>query len=206
MSYFLKIESLKVNSTLDRVLESPSSFPIFVADSDSFLEESDTSFSHLDNSLPEFETFSDHTEETRSGSTTTHANYSLPDLMMTKGEVRLIFLKMTIPSHLLSGLFSHFSPTLRFLFYLAPPGVKIRSLTPASPLRAGGISSGWNFHDYQILQDSRCYFGKAKKSVKLMMEKLFRMELELMLRSGINLLLLVKVNAARHKLITAGES
>ncbi|GJS78063.1 hypothetical protein Tco_0727944 [Tanacetum coccineum] len=73
------IESLKVNSTPDRVLESPSPFPIPVADSDSFLEESDTSLSHLDNSLPEFETFSDHTEETRSGSTTTHANYSLPD-------------------------------------------------------------------------------------------------------------------------------
>ncbi|GJW93546.1 hypothetical protein Tco_0173218 [Tanacetum coccineum] len=32
--------------------------------------------SHLDNSLPEFETFSDHTKETRSGSTTTHANNS----------------------------------------------------------------------------------------------------------------------------------
>ncbi|GKB18897.1 hypothetical protein Tco_0852820 [Tanacetum coccineum] len=72
------IESLKVNSTPDRVLESPSPFPIPVADSDSFLEESDTSLSHLDNSLPEFETSSDHTEETRSGSTTTHANYSLP--------------------------------------------------------------------------------------------------------------------------------
>ncbi|GJU31391.1 hypothetical protein Tco_1174980 [Tanacetum coccineum] len=72
------IESLKVNSTPDRVLKSPSSFPIPVVDSDSFLEESDTSLSHLDNSLPEFETSSDHTEETRSGSTTTHANYSLP--------------------------------------------------------------------------------------------------------------------------------
>ncbi|GKA59875.1 hypothetical protein Tco_0759188 [Tanacetum coccineum] len=73
------IESLKVNPTPDRVLKSPSSFPIPVADSDSFLEESDTSLSHLDNSLPEFETSSDHTEETRSGSTTTHANYSLPE-------------------------------------------------------------------------------------------------------------------------------
>ncbi|GKF33991.1 hypothetical protein Tco_0107191 [Tanacetum coccineum] len=31
------------------------------------------------NYLPEFETFSDHTEETRSGSTTTHANNSLPE-------------------------------------------------------------------------------------------------------------------------------
>ncbi|GKC40938.1 hypothetical protein Tco_1053322 [Tanacetum coccineum] len=73
------IESLKDNPTPDRVLKSPSSFPIPVTDSDSFFEESDTSLSHLDNSLPEFETFSDHTEETRSGSTTTHANNSLPE-------------------------------------------------------------------------------------------------------------------------------
>ncbi|GJY28221.1 hypothetical protein Tco_0403988 [Tanacetum coccineum] len=50
------IESLNNNSTLNCVLKSPSSFPISVVDSDSF---------------------SDHTEETRSGSTTTHANYSL---------------------------------------------------------------------------------------------------------------------------------
>ncbi|GKE57362.1 hypothetical protein Tco_1496547, partial [Tanacetum coccineum] len=47
---------------------------------------------------------------------------------------------MTIPSHLPSVLFSHLSPIPRPLLYLAPPGVKIRSLTPASSLRAGGIS------------------------------------------------------------------
>ncbi|GJT32975.1 hypothetical protein Tco_0923394 [Tanacetum coccineum] len=68
------IESLKVNPTPDRVLKSPYPFHIPVADSDSFLEETDTSFS-----LPEFKTSSDYTEETRSGSTTTHANYSLPE-------------------------------------------------------------------------------------------------------------------------------
>ncbi|GJZ32912.1 reverse transcriptase domain-containing protein [Tanacetum coccineum] len=73
------IESLKDNPTLDRVLKSPSSFPIPVTDSNSFFEKSDTSLSHLDNSLPEFETFSDHTEEMRSVSTTTHANNSLPE-------------------------------------------------------------------------------------------------------------------------------
>ncbi|GKF62871.1 hypothetical protein Tco_0182925, partial [Tanacetum coccineum] len=73
------IESLKDNPTPDRVLKSPYSFPIPIMDSDLFFEESDTSLSHLDNSLLEFETFSDHTEETRSGSTTTHANYSLPE-------------------------------------------------------------------------------------------------------------------------------
>ncbi|GJX42617.1 hypothetical protein Tco_0257607 [Tanacetum coccineum] len=55
------------NPTPDYVFKSPSSFPIHVVDSDSFFEESDTSLSHLDNSLPKFETFSNHTEEMRSG-------------------------------------------------------------------------------------------------------------------------------------------
>nr|GEZ95747.1 hypothetical protein [Tanacetum cinerariifolium] len=55
------IESLKDNSTLDRVLNS---------------FESDNSL--LDNFSPEFETFCDHSEEMRSGNTT-HANYSLPE-------------------------------------------------------------------------------------------------------------------------------
>ncbi|GJS56638.1 hypothetical protein Tco_0630000 [Tanacetum coccineum] len=73
------IESLKNNPTPDFVFKSPSSFPIPVVDSDSFFEESDTSLSHSDNSLPEFETFSDHTKETRSDSTITHANNSLPE-------------------------------------------------------------------------------------------------------------------------------
>ncbi|GJW90236.1 hypothetical protein Tco_0167789 [Tanacetum coccineum] len=73
------IESLNDNPTPDLVLKSPSLVPISVTDSNSFFEKSDTSFSFSDNSLPEFETFSDHTEETRSGSTTTHVNNSLPE-------------------------------------------------------------------------------------------------------------------------------
>ncbi|GJV41580.1 hypothetical protein Tco_1420020 [Tanacetum coccineum] len=52
------IESLNDNPSPDRVFKSPSSVPIPVTDSDSFFEESDTSLSHLDNSLPEFEPFS----------------------------------------------------------------------------------------------------------------------------------------------------
>nr|GEZ29102.1 hypothetical protein [Tanacetum cinerariifolium] len=74
-----KIESLNDNPTLDWVLKYPSLFPIPVKDSDSFFEKSDTSISYSDNSLTELETFSDHTEETSSGSTTTHANNSLPE-------------------------------------------------------------------------------------------------------------------------------
>ncbi|GJZ33002.1 hypothetical protein Tco_0578438 [Tanacetum coccineum] len=76
-SLHTNIESLNNNPTPDFVLESPSSFPISVVDSDSLLEESDTSLSHLDNSLPEFESFCDHTGRARDekcslGSTTTH--------------------------------------------------------------------------------------------------------------------------------------
>nr|GEU80702.1 glycoside hydrolase, catalytic domain-containing protein [Tanacetum cinerariifolium] len=63
------IESLNDNPTPDLALNSSVSFPIS--------KESDNSLS--DNFSPEFETFCDHTEETRSGNTTTHANDSLPE-------------------------------------------------------------------------------------------------------------------------------
>ncbi|GKA76116.1 hypothetical protein Tco_0782494 [Tanacetum coccineum] len=73
------IISLNDKPTPDRVLKSPSLVLISVTDSNSFFDKSDTSFSFSDNSLLEFETFSDHTKETRSGSTNTHANNSLPE-------------------------------------------------------------------------------------------------------------------------------
>nr|GEV21598.1 hypothetical protein [Tanacetum cinerariifolium] len=60
----------------DNLLSFLISYP--VEDIKSFLKKFDTSLSYSDNSLPEFETFSNHTEETNSGSTTTHADYSLP--------------------------------------------------------------------------------------------------------------------------------
>ncbi|GJX13907.1 hypothetical protein Tco_0205665 [Tanacetum coccineum] len=72
-----KIESLNDNPTPDCVLKSPSTFPILVEDNESFFKKSDTSLSYSDNSLPEFETFSDHTKKTNSGSTTTHDDNSL---------------------------------------------------------------------------------------------------------------------------------
>nr|GEV60825.1 hypothetical protein [Tanacetum cinerariifolium] len=63
------IESLNDNPTPDHVLNSSVSIAIF--------EESDNSLS--DNFSPEFETFCDHTKETRSGITTTHADNSFPE-------------------------------------------------------------------------------------------------------------------------------
>ncbi|GJU41984.1 hypothetical protein Tco_1194941 [Tanacetum coccineum] len=68
-------EKLLNVSRLISNIESLKDKPIPIVDSDS----SETSLSFSDNSLPEFESFSDHTEETRNGSTTTHANYSLPE-------------------------------------------------------------------------------------------------------------------------------
>nr|GEW74349.1 hypothetical protein [Tanacetum cinerariifolium] len=74
-----KIESLNDIPTPDCVLKFPFPFSIPVEDSDSFFKKSGTSLSYLDIFLLEFETFSDHTEETSSGRTTTHANNSLPE-------------------------------------------------------------------------------------------------------------------------------
>nr|GEW08612.1 hypothetical protein [Tanacetum cinerariifolium] len=63
------IESLNDNPTSICVLNSSASIPIF--------EESNNSL--LNNFSPEYETFCDHTEKTRSGNTTTHAHNSLPE-------------------------------------------------------------------------------------------------------------------------------
>ncbi|GJZ77709.1 hypothetical protein Tco_0642381, partial [Tanacetum coccineum] len=68
-------EKLLNVSRLISNIESLKDNPIPIMDSDS----SETFLSHSDNSLPEFESLSDHTKETRSGSTITHANYSLPE-------------------------------------------------------------------------------------------------------------------------------
>nr|GEV37016.1 reverse transcriptase domain-containing protein [Tanacetum cinerariifolium] len=67
------IESLNDNSTLDRVLNS--------FESDIFL---------LDKFLPEFKTFCNHTEETRSGITTTHADNSLSNAETDAEEIPVV--------------------------------------------------------------------------------------------------------------------
>nr|GEZ86655.1 hypothetical protein [Tanacetum cinerariifolium] len=86
------IESLNDNSTPDRVFNS--------FESDNFL---------LNYFSPEFETFCDHSEETRSGNTT-HANYSLPEydsfcFETEPDQERLInFVKNDIPDNSLNDL------------------------------------------------------------------------------------------------------
>nr|GEW03869.1 hypothetical protein [Tanacetum cinerariifolium] len=74
-----KIKYLNDNPTPDHVLKSLSLFHIPVEDNDSFLEKSDTSFFYSDNSLHEFETFSNHTEKTNSGKPRFH----VPNVLTT---------------------------------------------------------------------------------------------------------------------------
>nr|GEZ46213.1 hypothetical protein [Tanacetum cinerariifolium] len=82
-----KIKSLNDNHNPHHVLNPLSPSPIPVEDRNSFLEKFDISLSYTDNSLPEFETFINHTEETNSGSTTTHVDYSIPKTMSSNANV-----------------------------------------------------------------------------------------------------------------------
>ncbi|GJX80218.1 hypothetical protein Tco_0328367 [Tanacetum coccineum] len=62
----------------DSVVESLSPSLIPCGDSDSLMEETDTLLSHLNDSLPDYETFYFDIEEKSSGSTTSHSDLSLP--------------------------------------------------------------------------------------------------------------------------------
>nr|GFB89007.1 hypothetical protein [Tanacetum cinerariifolium] len=84
-----KIRSLNDNPTPDRVLKSPSPFPIPVDDSDSFFEKFDTSLCYSDNSLPEFKTFSDHSEETSSGNILGEPQVHVPNVLPTHPSLML---------------------------------------------------------------------------------------------------------------------
>ncbi|GKE72181.1 hypothetical protein Tco_1534222, partial [Tanacetum coccineum] len=155
------IESLKDNPSPDRVFKSPSSVPIPVTDSDSFFEESDTSLSYLDNSLPKFEPLA---------MIRKRRERELTNVVIEEVDTFLV-----LEDSILPGIESNFDPGggeidfsqnvedddsftfvirtfLPFLTYpadsplLLSTGSEDTILTPVSPLRAGGISSGWNFH------------------------------------------------------------
>ncbi|GJZ68609.1 hypothetical protein Tco_0631849 [Tanacetum coccineum] len=127
-----KIEALKLTQSIPFVLENPSSSPIPVVDSDFLTEEVDT-FLVLEDSIPP----------------------GIESNLDSEGDIvfldnllnRMNNSRMTIPSHfVILGLLTVSKHTPVVLLYFSPPGVKTPFLTLASPLRAGGISSGWNFH------------------------------------------------------------
>ncbi|GKB72578.1 hypothetical protein Tco_0933990, partial [Tanacetum coccineum] len=147
------IESLKDNPTPDRVLESSSPFPIPI-------EPDQEGLISIDNSndffleLPEFESFHFDPSFPRPPPEPPDVEICLqfkPDTLVIdnfeelnedqRGSENVLFQNVEDDdSFTLTSSFLLFLPSRGFLLYLAPPGVKIRSLTPASSLRAGGIS------------------------------------------------------------------
>ncbi|GJR26812.1 hypothetical protein Tco_1103044 [Tanacetum coccineum] len=169
-----KIEALNLTPSIPFVLEYPSSSPIPVVDSDFLIEEVDTFLVSEDSippgiesdfdsegdiiflddllnddPIPEYEHFTFDIEP--DAPVINNFDELNEDECFDPGGGEIVFsllkmLKMAILSHLSFRLFSCFSPTLWILLYFSPLGVKTPFLTPASPLRTGGISSGWNFH------------------------------------------------------------
>ncbi|GKD91751.1 hypothetical protein Tco_1367258 [Tanacetum coccineum] len=133
-----KIEALNLTPSILFVLEYPSSSPIPVVDSDFLIEEVDT-FLVSENSIP-------------------------PGIESDFDSERdIIFLDDLLNDDPIPELFFRFSPTLRILLYFSSPGVKTPFLTPTSPLRTSGISSGWSFHDCPDFEDSRarCFVHRS---------------------------------------------
>ncbi|GKC19551.1 hypothetical protein Tco_1021701 [Tanacetum coccineum] len=154
------------HASLNTIIESLPIFPIFVQDSDSHREEIDI-FPGPDDSIPPgIESDFDSEEEIIFLDNLLNDDISVPkyerftvdiepDVPVINNFHELnedecfdpgggeINVEVDDSSHFSFGLVS---PTLRFLLYFSPPGVKTPFLTPTSPLRAGGISSGWNFH------------------------------------------------------------
>ncbi|GJV71611.1 hypothetical protein Tco_1491606 [Tanacetum coccineum] len=159
-----KIEALKLTSFIPFVLENPSSSPVPVVDSDFLVEEVDTFLVPKDSIPPSIESdldsegdkvFLDNLLNEDPIPEYEHFTFDIePDAPVINNFDELnedeyfdpgggkIDVEDAIPSHLSFGIFSHFSLTLWILLYFSPPGVKTPFLILASPLRAGGISSG----------------------------------------------------------------
>ncbi|GKA43490.1 hypothetical protein Tco_0736214 [Tanacetum coccineum] len=80
---------------------------------------------------------------------------------LTQEEGKIVVFKNVeddVPSIFVTfGLLLRFFITLWNLLFFSPPGVKTPFLTPSSPLRVGGISLGWDFHDCPDFEDSRVH-------------------------------------------------
>nr|GEX40316.1 hypothetical protein [Tanacetum cinerariifolium] len=134
-------------------LLSNDSLPLHENKSSNFDHHDDPSFSRPRREPPDVELFFNF--ESDSGELISAVINNIDELnedeCFDQGEVRLMFLQIlkmmiSFPTYLLFEFFYLILHTLRFLLYFFPPGMKTPFLTPESPLRAGGISSRWNFH------------------------------------------------------------
>ncbi|GJV05482.1 integrase [Tanacetum coccineum] len=156
----VNIESLNDKPTPDRVLKSPSSVPISVTDSESFFENTTT---HANNSLPEYDSFLFEIEPYQGGLTSVvisnnsnnpllelpefesfhfnfHDDSSFPHPPPEPPDVEIsLIIKTDAP------VINNFDELNEDECFDPGGGVKTPFMTPTS-LRAGGFSSGWNFH------------------------------------------------------------
>nr|GEV09062.1 hypothetical protein [Tanacetum cinerariifolium] len=157
------IKSLNNNPTPDRVLKPLFPSPIPVEDGDSFLEKCDTSLSFLEDEI-----FIDHTKETNSGNTTTHADYSLPkydsflfEIKSDQGKLNSVFMNDNVPNVLTTHptlmLDSEFIPSDNSLlefktFYFDIEEMNSGSTTIYADISLSDLES-FNF-DFKLIQVS----------------------------------------------------
>ncbi|GJS07951.1 hypothetical protein Tco_0364747 [Tanacetum coccineum] len=134
-----KIKAFKLTPFIPFVLENPSSSPIPIVGSDFLIEEVDTFLIPEDSIPPGIESDFDSEEDIISLDNLLNGNIPIPE----EGEINVSQNVEDDDSFaFVIRLFSRIAPTLWILLYFSPPGVKTPFLTLASPLRAGGISSG----------------------------------------------------------------
>ncbi|GJU49569.1 hypothetical protein Tco_1219124 [Tanacetum coccineum] len=121
-------------------LENPSSSPIPVVDSDFLVEEVDTFPVSEDSIPPSIESDLD----------------SEGDIVFLNEDPIPAYERFTFNIDPDAPVLNNFDE-LNEDECFDPEGVKTSFLTPTSPLRAGGISSGWNFHDCPDFEDSRVH-------------------------------------------------
>ncbi|GJW43039.1 hypothetical protein Tco_0071838 [Tanacetum coccineum] len=171
-----KIEALNLTPSIPFVLEYPSSSPIPVVDSDFLIEEVDTFlvpedsippgiesdfdsegdiiFSNdllNDDPIPEYERFTFDIEP--DAPVINNFDELNEDECFDPGGGEIDVSQNIKDDNSFAFVIRNFLPYLTYLWsllYFSPLGVKTPFLTPASPLRAGGISSGWNFHNIRV--------------------------------------------------------
>ncbi|GJS68379.1 zinc finger, CCHC-type containing protein [Tanacetum coccineum] len=137
-----KIKALKLTPSIPFVLEYPSSSLIAVVDSDFLIEEVDTFLVLEDSKPPSIESDLDSEEDI------VFLDNLLNDVPIPEYERFTFDIEPDAP---VINNFDELNEDEcltqgRFLLYFSPPGVKTPFFTLASPLRAGSISPGWNFH------------------------------------------------------------
>ncbi|GJX17485.1 hypothetical protein Tco_0218317 [Tanacetum coccineum] len=145
-----KIKALNLTPSIPFVLKYPSSSPILVVDSDFLIEEVDTFLVSEDSIPPGIESDFD------SEGDIIFLNDLLNDDPIPEYERFTFDIE---PDTAVINTFDELNEDECF----DPGGVKTPFLTPGSPFRTGGVSSGWNFHDCPDFEDSRtrCFVHRS---------------------------------------------